>query len=50
MKVLSHAEASAALQVFTVDWENLIRLFVMPEDCNRASIFITLDSRSPFTT
>ncbi|HZV46147.1 MAG TPA: type II toxin-antitoxin system VapC family toxin [Thermodesulfovibrionales bacterium] len=26
MKVLSHAEAASALQVFTADWENLIRL------------------------
>jgi len=26
MKVLTHAEAASALQVFTTDWENLIRL------------------------
>lgn len=26
MKALTHAEASSALQVFTTDWDNLIRL------------------------
>jgi uncharacterized protein len=37
MKVLKHAEAASALQVFTADWDNLVRLQITEVLVARAS-------------